>query len=62
MEVANEQLRCGVVFLETVNTERLERIPSIAEMEVEHLQEFAIAVGELLFELIEKGKERGKEV
>lgn len=59
MEVANEQLRCGVVFLENVNVDDLEAIPTLARMEPMELQRLAIAMGKTIMKLTDKGGENG---
>lgn len=56
MEVANQNLKMGVVFCENVDIDELEAIPSIAEMEVGQIQQWAIAMGNLVSKLAEKGE------
>lgn len=58
MEVANEQLRCGVMFLEHVDVDDLEEIPSLAKMEPQEMQRFAIAMGKTIMKIADKGKEK----
>ncbi len=58
MEVANERLRHGVVFLETVDVDDLEAIPSLANMDPVELQRLAIAMGKAIMKIAEKGEEK----